>query len=652
MISSLSTTNLTGRKRQRFSWLATKSANRRLSSLLSRHLPVLILWSLVVIFLLYRLLASPEAQDNSKTIKLRYEQDNELRLSKYQPLTSARINHGTNKEVEEEEPKSEPDIVSNVITKQPFQNPQLSSTTRKSTDDYSRQSKVFILIVQNEEFGRVHAAAGSISGKADKLSQNHLTIPAHIRLLISILQSHRIEYAIDVIRLGLPTALLSDQYNGKQQSGRRYSVIVIDDFVKYTRLSRWARDQLNRHCRANKIGVIAYVTSQPVDNEHLQRTHRQVSPITRSALQPTEGSLADQFPLTLRAVQKGDCNNGRLAECLVDYQLNDKSPILRILKRRTDFIVPGALEQNANGFPWISMSTNHLTYEPLTWAKLGQFKSSSVDSDEKSSMSSRNTRATDQTSSAVQLQQQLDKSTSSRQPISQYRLGELHLLNQSSNGWNLDDPLEASSEGEHDNGKFATESIDSRLVLSMYDRGLYDGIQRVIVGAANQHWLDRILILDAIEHLSSGSILTPLERFLQIDIDDIFVGEKGTRMSIADVDYLLDTQTRFASRIHGGFKFNLGYSGKYFQHGTDEENLGDRRLVEEAKHFTWFCHTWSHSKAHLMNDTEAIKLELRKNLDFAKLHSLPLIGQPEREAGQEKLTAASYAVAPHHSGGK
>lgn len=28
-----------------------------------------------------------------------------------------------------------------------------------------------------------------------------------------------------------------------------------------------------------------------------------------------------------------------------------------------------------------------------------------------------------------------------------------------------------------------------------------------------------------------------------------------------------------------GFKFNLGYSGKYFHHGTEEENLGDDLIL-------------------------------------------------------------------------
>lgn len=28
-----------------------------------------------------------------------------------------------------------------------------------------------------------------------------------------------------------------------------------------------------------------------------------------------------------------------------------------------------------------------------------------------------------------------------------------------------------------------------------------------------------------------------------------------------------------------GFKFNLGFSGKYFHHGTAEENLGDDLLL-------------------------------------------------------------------------
>ena len=43
-------------------------------------------------------------------------------------------------------------------------------------------------------------------------------------------------------------------------------------------------------------------------------------------------------------------------------------------------------------------------------------------------------------------------------------------------------------------------------------------------------------MLDAISHLSRYKLMLPLERYVQIDIDDIFVGPVGRRMTVDDVN--------------------------------------------------------------------------------------------------------------------
>ena len=53
------------------------------------------------------------------------------------------------------------------------------------------------------------------------------------------------------------------------------------------------------------------------------------------------------------------------------------------------------------------------------------------------------------------------------------------------------------------------------------------------------HWYlssNRVLFLDAISKLSQGKLVLTLERQIQIDIDDIFVGTPGIRMIPEDVD--------------------------------------------------------------------------------------------------------------------
>ena len=43
----------------------------------------------------------------------------------------------------------------------------------------------------------------------------------------------------------------------------------------------------------------------------------------------------------------------------------------------------------------------------------------------------------------------------------------------------------------------------------------------------------------------------------------------------------MDAQYRLGDMVDG-FRFLLGYSGWYYQHGTDEENMGDRALIGEV----------------------------------------------------------------------
>jgi hypothetical protein len=87
-----------------------------------------------------------------------------------------------------------------------------------------------------------------------------------------------------------------------------------------------------------------------------------------------------------------------------------------------------------------------------------------------------------------------------------------------------------------------------------------------------------MILLDSISFLSHGRLALPLKRFLLIDIDDIFVGESGTRMKAADVEALLVAQKKFSSDVPG-FKFNLGFSGKYYHKGNPDEDEGDDMLI-------------------------------------------------------------------------
>lgn len=121
----------------------------------------------------------------------------------------------------------------------------------------------------------------------------------------------------------------------------------------------------------------------------------------------------------------------------------------------------------------------------------------------------------------------------------------------------------------------------------MQDHGRYDGIQRVFFGGGLRFWLHNLLLLDSLSYLSHGQLSLSLNRMILVDVDDIFVGEKGTRLRKDDVMALLITQQRIQALVPG-FKFNLGFSGKYFHHGTSEENLGDDMLLENVDRYIYF----------------------------------------------------------------
>lgn len=76
---------------------------------------------------------------------------------------------------------------------------------------------------------------------------------------------------------------------------------------------------------------------------------------------------------------------------------------------------------------------------------------------------------------------------------------------------------------------------ESSYITAIQDRGFLDGIQRVYFGNGFKYWLHIPLFLDALSYLSHGKFSIPLDRYILIDIDDIFVGKSGIRMQADDV---------------------------------------------------------------------------------------------------------------------
>ncbi|XP_072611459.1 bifunctional heparan sulfate N-deacetylase/N-sulfotransferase 3 isoform X2 [Vulpes vulpes] len=150
----------------------------------------------------------------------------------------------------------------------------------------------------------------------------------------------------------------------------------------------------------------------------------------------------------------------------------------------------------------------------------------------------------------------------------------------------------------------------------IHDLGLHDGIQRVFFGNNLNFWLHKLIFIDAVSFLSGKRLTLSLDRYILVDIDDIFVGKEGTRMNTNDVKALLDTQNLLRAQITN-FTFNLGFSGKFYHTGTEEEDEGDDHLLGCVDEFWWFPHMWSHMQPHLFHNESSLVEQMILNKKFA-----------------------------------
>lgn len=108
-------------------------------------------------------------------------------------------------------------------------------------------------------------------------------------------------------------------------------------------------------------------------------------------------------------------------------------------------------------------------------------------------------------------------------------------------------------------------------------------LRQLIIGSQ----LDQILpslIIDFLHYASYNRVGFSSERFIQIDIDDVFVARTGLRMKRDDVDEIIRFQEEYLNgRVFNSsldrFKFNFGFSGFYYLSGNGEENLADKLII-------------------------------------------------------------------------
>lgn len=77
------------------------------------------------------------------------------------------------------------------------------------------------------------------------------------------------------------------------------------------------------------------------------------------------------------------------------------------------------------------------------------------------------------------------------------------------------------------------------LTTVIQDHGHLDSIQRVLFGSGLRFWLHRLLFLDSLSYLSHGQLSLSLERMLLMDVDDMFVGERGKSSLMSSISSVL-----------------------------------------------------------------------------------------------------------------
>ena len=86
---------------------------------------------------------------------------------------------------------------------------------------------------------------------------------------------------------------------------------------------------------------------------------------------------------------------------------------------------------------------------------------------------------------------------------------------------------------EFDTGEVLDSSF--KYVTALHDKGQIDGITKVLLGCDLNFWLHSMMVMDALSFISFGKLELTLDRYIQMDIDDIFVGKVGIRMKKTDV---------------------------------------------------------------------------------------------------------------------
>lgn len=151
--------------------------------------------------------------------------------------------------------------------------------------------------------------------------------------------------------------------------------------------------------------------------------------------------------------------------------------------------------------------------------------------------------------------------------------------------------------GDDQNGPWLVAGTSSR-----------DGIRRIFNGRDFEpFFLDELLMVDALAWLSPVDLSALRERYVGVDIDDVFMpahhedlAQRTVKIQAEDVPALIETQERISEIIGSEFRFALGFNAGFYgsQRGDPalfDDAAGDAALVDARASFHWFDHLWRHT---------------------------------------------------------
>jgi len=131
------------------------------------------------------------------------------------------------------------------------------------------------------------------------------------------------------------------------------------------------------------------------------------------------------------------------------------------------------------------------------------------------------------------------------------------------------------------------KNISANSIIYVQDKITFEKINLLIVISKKEiylseclysHWFIWPLMMDILRYLTSDKYNSyGLNRYIQIDIDDIFLGRKTNDRFKSDDIYALIRSQLFIRNYIPNFRYRLGFSGFYY----DEDNEGDRLLMSK-----------------------------------------------------------------------